>query len=453
MDTIAAIATPPGVGALGILRLTGPEARAVASGFLALKGWEPRRATLSRAHDEASPIDHVVATWFPGPNSATGEDLVEVSTHGSPYILGRLLKAALSRGARLAEPGEFTQRAFLNGRLDLAQAEAVAELIRAKTDRAHRAALTRLEGGLSRAVERLRAPILDLLVGVEAALDHPEEDLPAPGPEPTREALLQARRKVLGLAETFKVGRLLADGARVCLVGRPNAGKSSLLNALLGTDRAIVCPTPGTTRDTLEEAADFEGIPGFLIDTAGLREGAQDEAEALGLERSERALRTADLGLLVIDRSRPQGPEDERVHRRILETSARLGRPLVAVLNKSDLPAALHMDGVPVSAKSGSGLRELSRLIAGRLSSEAAAGDELVVCSLRHAKALDLAAKALSEAEQAVAKYPGRWEDRAASWLREALGRLDEITGPGAPGERAPDELLREIFSRFCIGK
>lgn len=453
METIAAIATAPGLGALGVLRLTGERAQPICGAFLRLKDGQvlkPRVATLAQAHGDCRPIDQVIATYFPAPHSATGEDVVEISAHGSPYILKELLTAALRAGARMAEPGEFTQRAFLNGRLDLAQAEAVCDLIRARTDRAHRAALSQLEGGLSKAVGSGRRTVLEILIRIEAVLDHPEEDIPALSPHETRQFLLDAQRPLRDLAGTFRSGRLLVEGARVCIVGRPNAGKSSLLNALLGTDRAIVCPTPGTTRDTIEEAMDLAGLPAVLIDTAGLRENVENEAEASGIKRSERALQAADLALLVIDGSRTEDEEDARIHRRILDAAARLGRPILTVNNKSDLRAKPDSGGadVSISTLTRSGLEDLVRMAAERLSQTQAPAQTVVITSLRHQQALERAAQALENAREAISLHPGRWEDRAASALRQSLKHLGKITG-----EAAPDEVLHGIFSRFCVGK
>jgi tRNA modification GTPase len=456
-DTIAAIATPPGTGALAILRVSGPQARGCAAAVLG-RGKEslrPREAAVAMARDRDGELDRVVAVFFPERQSPTGEDLVELSCHGAPYIQRRLLSALLENGARPARPGEFTQRAYLNGRLDLAQAEAVCDLIRAGTDLAHRQALLRLEGGLSQQVARLRAPILDLLVQLEAGLDHPEEDVPASPPETAAARFSALAEPVARLLDTFRTGRLINEGARVCIVGRTNAGKSSLLNSLLGCDRAIVSEEPGTTRDTLEEPCDLAGVPALLVDTAGLGHPARGEADAQSLLRTERALRASDLALLVVDGSRPATPEDESAHRRVLESSAAEGRPVVVVLNKADLPAPADGPGrrgaCAVSALRGLGLDELKRLIARRLTRDSGPPAEdggVAIASARHHSSLSRCVGELREAAGCTRSHPGCWEELAARHLREALAAIDELTGAGAP-----DEVLREIFSRFCLGK
>ncbi|MDE2237674.1 MAG: tRNA uridine-5-carboxymethylaminomethyl(34) synthesis GTPase MnmE, partial [Elusimicrobia bacterium] len=377
------------------------------------------------------------------------EDLVELSLHGSPYILSRALARALVR-ARLARPGEFTQRAFLAGKLDLAQAEAVCSLIRSRSEAAHRAALRQLSGGLSQAIRDCRRPIFELLVRVEACLDHPEEDIPSLTAEQACAALRQARQPLLRLADSFSQGRLAAEGARIALLGRPNAGKSSLLNALLGRERAIVQPTPGTTRDTIEEPSELQGLPAVLIDTAGLREGGVDGAEREGARRSRAELGDCDAAVLVIDAARRPEGEDRRIHDGIIEALARRRAPLVCALNKSDLGRAWEEEGLPnpvaVSALRGDGLEELRRTLGGLL--VGTQPPPVLITSARHAAALQKAASELEEALSAVEYHGARWEDRAACHLREADRALGLILG-----ENAGEDALHAIFSRFCVGK
>ena len=453
-DTIAAIATPPGSGALATVRVSGAEALRIATVVLgrASGTLPPRRASLAVARDQDGDIDQVVALYYPETQSPTGEDLVELTCHGSPYIQGRLLAALLEAGARTAHPGEFTQRAFLSGRLDLAQAEAVCDLIHVGTRLAHRSALSQLEGGLSRSVADLRAPILELLTHLEACLDHPDEDLaPLPGTQAQSRLRLLAD-PVVRLADTFRTGRILRDGLRICIVGRPNAGKSSLLNALLGNARAIVCAEPGTTRDTIEEPCDLAGLPTVLVDTAGLGYDSRSAADAESLQRTQRALRASDLALLVIDGSRPEEADDAAAHRRVLESSAAEGRPVITVLNKADLPLRAAQDRrvCAVSALQGTGLDGLKRLVAERLGRDSGCPAEAsaTITNERHHGALRHCAAELEQAALCVGRDPERWEELCARHLREALAALDEITGPAAA-----DEVLDGIFSRFCIGK
>ncbi|MBI5200070.1 MAG: tRNA uridine-5-carboxymethylaminomethyl(34) synthesis GTPase MnmE [Elusimicrobia bacterium] len=440
-DVIAAIATPAGEGALGIVRLSGPDVPAIAARFL--RGpLRPRQAALAIVQDGAQPVERAMAVYYPGPETYTGEDLLELTAHGSPYLLSRILELAVRSGARLAEPGEFTRRAYLNGRMDLAQAEAVALLIRARTETSARAAFDQLEGKLSRAVEELRLKILGVLAVVEASLDHPDDDLPAFRPETEAEALSALAQAARRLAATHRRGRLAAEGARVSIVGRPNTGKSSLLNALVGRDRAIVSPEAGTTRDTLEEAADLGGMRAVLVDTAGLRdEGEAGPVEREGMRRARAQLSAADLAVVVLDRSVDFSGED----RRILDEAAAGGRPVIVALNKSDLPKRHHReDALEVSALSGEGIEALAARM--RLELAAASGapeGETLVVSVRHRVALERAAEALDEAARRTAEA-----ELASVHAREALARLGEIVG-----KTAPEEVLREIFSRFCIGK
>ena len=453
-DTIAAVATPPGSGALAIIRLSGPQSLRTAQAVVRLKpqGLKNRQARMAAALDAEGPIDQVVAVFFPGPRSSTGEDVVELSCHGSLYIQKRLLAALLKAGARQARPGEFTQRAFLNGRLDLAQAEAVCDLIGASTRLSHRAALAQLEGGLSLAVKNLRRPILDLLVRLEAALDHPEEDIPPLSMDEASKALKLLAEPVERLADTFQTGRLWREGPRVCIVGRTNAGKSSLFNALLGSERAIVCPEPGTTRDTLEEFWNLEGLPAVLVDTAGLGHAARGAAETESLRRTQRALALSDLTFLVVDGSRPPQPEDVIAHRQVLEDSLKAKKPVITVLSKADLPRQRPSitGACPVSALAGQGLKELRRLALRRLSPDSGqpAEGSILMTSQRHHEALRRTLDELREAAATLKNHADQWEELAARHLRDSLAALDEITGPGAP-----DEVRQEIFSRFCVGK
>jgi len=350
---------------------------------------------------------------------------------------------------RHAAPGEFTRRAFTNGRLDLAQAEAVESLIRARGDRARRAAFERLEGGLSRAVDAARSRILDLLALLEARLDHPDEDIPPLADGTADSALAALRTPLERLLAAFDRGRAEREGLRVCLVGRPNAGKSSLLNALLGRDRAIVAATPGTTRDTLEEPAALAGLSAVLVDTAGLRDDASDPAEREGVARAERALAACDVAVLVVDSARPADAADERAHRRALELATREGRPVVVARSKSDLAAAAaDGGGVAVSAKTGAGLDALVRAVAAAAGAPDEDEGEALLIGARDRDAFAAALSELDAARAAVAAHPGTWEDRAACHLREAHARLGLVLGLGAP-----DEVLHAVFSRFCVGK
>ena len=449
-DTIVAPATPPGRGALGTVRVSGPGARRVAREVLGLESPEPRRATTRLARRGGAPVDRVVAVYWEAPDTPTGEDLLELTAHGSPEIRRELVAAAVSAGARPAEPGEFTRRAFVNGRLDLAQAEGVEALIAARGGRARRAALERLEGGLSRAVAAARAQVLDLLAPLEARLDHPDEDIAPLDAAGADAALSLLRVPLQRLLSAHERGRAEREGLRVCLVGRPNAGKSSLLNALLGRDRAIVAAQPGTTRDTLEEPAVLEGLPATLVDTAGLREDAADDAEREGVTRAERALSSCDVAVLVVDAARGEDAADERGRRRALELAALHGRPVVVALNKADLVAerAALTGGLAVSARTGEGLDALARAVAAAAGAAVLDEGEDLLVGERDRAAIAAALAELDAARAAVAEHPGLWEDRAACHLREAHARLGLVLGEGAP-----DEVLRAVFSRFCVGK
>jgi tRNA modification GTPase len=449
-DTIVAPATPAGRGALGVVRVSGPGARRVAREVLGEAAPEPRRALVRTARRGDEALDRVVAIFWEGPDTPTGEDLLEITAHGSPEILRSLVEASCAAGARPAEPGEFTRRAFTHGKIDLAQAEGVEALIRARGDRARRAALDRLEGGLSRRVNAARTPILELLALLEARLDHPDEDI-SPLSDMDAAATIDSLTAPLKiLLAAYDRGRSEREGLRVCLVGRPNAGKSSLLNALLGRDRAIVAPTPGTTRDTLEEHASFNGISAVLVDTAGMRDDASDPAELEGVSRAERALAGCDVAVMVVDATRMPDAADERMKERALALAAREGRPIVFAHNKADLlqDRAAVNGGVHVSAKTGEGLDALTRLVTAAAGSAAQDEGETLLVGARDRDALTSSLEALIAARGEIVAHPGCWEDRVAGRLRDAHSLLGLVLGEGAP-----DEVLHAVFSRFCVGK
>ncbi|MFA6028760.1 MAG: tRNA uridine-5-carboxymethylaminomethyl(34) synthesis GTPase MnmE [Elusimicrobiota bacterium] len=448
-DVIAALATPPGRGALGIVRLSGGGARALARALLAGAELPARHPVLRTVFDGGKPLDRALVTYFPAASSSTGEDAVEFSAHGSPWILERLLALCREAGARPARPGEFTQRAYLNGRLDLSQAEAVADLIAARSRRAHRGAMLRLEGGLSRETAALRAVLLDALAPVEAAVDHPEGEVAALSAESLRRALARARERLFRTAAAARRGRILSAEPRIAILGRPNAGKSSLLNALLGRERAIVSPLPGTTRDTLEAACDLDGLPAVLVDTAGLREDGVGAVEAEGRRRAEAELAGCDAALVVLDRAASPGPQ-----RALLERVAREGRPAVAALNKCDLPAGLTTPavlswtpGLPVvevSALRGEGLEALaSGLRAAAVPADDAGEPWAFGLGERHLAALE---EALKETDAACARAAE--PELAAAHLRAALDALDELCG-----RTTREDVLSAVFAHFCVGK
>ena len=465
-DTIAAIATPQGPGAIGVIRLSGDRAVSLAASLVTLANsrplasLEPRRAALAVFHQNGTNLDRVLVTVFRAPHSFTGEDVVEISCHGGPAVMRRALELILAAGARAAEPGEFSQRAYLNGKMDLIQAEALAELIRARTDLAVTAAFTRMEGGLSDRVRELRSSLIGVLALAEAALDHSDDaavEEALARESAAGEKVLLALADVRALLATSSAGLLLRDGARVTLAGRPNAGKSSLLNLLLGTQRAIVTPEPGTTRDTLEEGLDLDGVPAILVDTAGIRSGSSDPVEKLGIERARRSIEGSDAAIAVVDASRLLSDEDRTV------AGLLRGKPAgVVALNKSDLPSRVAPGGVRslfpdypvarVSALRGDGSADLAKALREVLLARAGVGGEgtvqgaVLVSSVRQKDCLERTAAAL---ERALAVADGKeMEECFAMEMREALDALGEMAG-----ETAPEDVLKRIFSSFCVGK
>jgi tRNA modification GTPase len=438
-DTIAAIATPAGTGAVALLRVSGKDALAVAQRVWRGGSLEPRRAVLGSIMDEdGQPVDSVLATFFKGPASFTGEDTVEIACHGGVLVTQQVLAQLLRGGAQPAGPGEFTQRAWLNGKLDLTQAEAVMDVISAQTGMALRAAQRQLEGAIGRRVISLRDALLEVLAHVEAYIDFPEEDI-----SPDTGAVLLARiaevqQGITGMLATADQGRILREGARTVLAGSPNAGKSSLLNALLGCERAIVSDVPGTTRDTIEEVINLRGIPLRLVDTAGLREST-DAIEREGVARSRRMVETADLVLEVVDASLPAGARVKLPE----ESSAKH----LLILNKADL--GVHPSwsgGVQLSCLTGEGMEALTTEVVNLLGgAEGFTGMEATV-NARHKACLTRAGAALSNA--AAQLNAGAAPEFMALDLREAMDALGEIAG-----RTDTEDLLGVIFSRFCIGK
>jgi len=451
-DTIVAPATPPGEGGVAIVRISGPMARTVLNDVFSPTYPSPTLAPRHLYHgylrDQSSQVTHdeVLAVFMPGPHSYTGEDVAEIQCHGSPLVVRAIIDDLLGRGCRLAQPGEFTQRAFLHGRIDLSQAEAVADLIQARSTGAMNIALAQMGGCLQREVSAYRATLLELLTLTELHIDFADEEIDHPDFHQARalgEALLS---RVETLLAGFDQGRVLREGVSVLIVGRPNVGKSSLLNAFLGESRAIVTDIPGTTRDTLEEQVVIGGVPLRLVDTAGIRE-TFDPVEAEGVRRARERLATADLVLLVIDGSQPLTSDDH------LAMAACIGRRAIVVLSKGDLPPHTHDPAVfpgPVvrlSVHTGNGLEQLCQQVsASFLRSGGEAQESFFLADRRHREAV------LRLRTGLVRYLAGLDEGSAVEFLaadlRDALTAVGEVTG-----ETTPDEVLHLIFSRFCIGK
>ena len=475
-DTIVAIATPPGRGGIGVVRLAGPEARAIAQPMLSLsRELEPNRAIRCDLI-ESSPthvgterssvaadtpttqarIDQVVVTYFAKPHSYTTDDIVEISAHGSPVVLRHIVELSLARGARLAEPGEFTMRAFLNGRLDLTQAEAVRDLIDSQTLFQAKVAAQQLEGALSNRLKPIKRKLVDLIALLEAGIDFAEDDISIASDATILDRIAQVKTPLVQLAATFTYGKIVHQGLTLAIVGRPNVGKSSLFNRLVERERAIVTAQPGTTRDLVSETVAIGGIPVELVDTAGIRR-ALDEAESIGIKKSMEALADADLVLVVIDKTQLLSDEDRELLTQVE------GRPAIVVENKSDLqptrrdsraepgrvsstepPSPPH---IPTSALTGEGIPALRAAILGHVAGDSTTTQESgFLTSVRHQKLVNDALTSLDTATNAVvARVP---HEMLLLDLYGALRPLDEITGA-----TTTDDILNLIFSTFCIGK
>ena len=460
-DTIVAIATPPGRGGIGVVRLAGSDARAIAEPMLRMKtSLEPGRAVFAELLDpdaaggpamneSSSPqrrMDEVVVTYFARPHSYTTDDIVEISAHGSPVVLRHIVELAVSRGARLAEPGEFTMRAFLNGRIDLAQAEAVRDLIEAQTLFQAKVAAQQLGGALSRRLQPIKQGLVELIALLEAGIDFAEDDVSVLPAAQIQQRIAHVRAPLVDLEKSFAFGKIIHEGLTLAIVGRPNVGKSSLFNQLVERERAIVTATPGTTRDLVSESVAIGGIPIKLVDTAGIRQ-ALDEAETIGIRKSKEILADADLVLVVLDCSQPLAPDDFELLQVVAERRA------VVVENKADLNAGGHpeiktsLPKIRTSALTGEGVADLRAEILRHLGGETGAQVEAgFLTNVRHKSLVTDAIAGLAAAHTAAdARIP---HEMLLLDLYNALRALDEITGA-----TTNDDILNLIFSTFCIGK
>ena len=450
-DTIVAVSTPPGRGGIGIVRLSGADARRIVEPLLRLKRpLEAGRAVFGELIDAASGerVDEVVVTFFEKPHSYTTEDVIEISAHGAPVVLEHIIEQAVTRGARLAEPGEFTMRGFLHGRIDLTQAEAVRDLIESQTLFQAKAAAQQLKGALSRRIAPIKKKLVELIALLEAGIDFAEDDVGVPPDERIHAFINDIRLPLTSLAESFAYGRIVHDGLTLAIVGRPNVGKSSLFNRLVERERAIVTAVPGTTRDLVTETVSLSGIPIRLVDTAGIR-AAADEAEEIGIRKSYEAVADADIVLVVCDHTSAQHPQEEQ---RLL--AATEGRKRILVRNKSDLGSETepvaggdYSPQIRTSAISGAGIGELRK----RIVAEAGGGshgqhESGFVTNLRQRKLIEDSLAALSTANRAVTNHIPH--EMLLMDLHSALESLDALTG-----QTTTQDILNLIFSTFCIGK
>ena len=456
VDTIVALSTPPGRGGIGVIRISGNESLSILRTLVASDSFDPtpNLLNLKSLYDSITgePLDEALVCFFKGPHSFTGEDVVELHCHGSPVLLRAIIDLILRLDARLAAPGEFSLRAVTNGRMTLAEAEAIRDLIEAQTDSALRQATRQLKGEISNRLGPVEQDLLNIIVRLESSLEFVEDDLPAIASREILDSLEKVRVELSRLAGTFAAGKLLRDGVKVAFVGRPNVGKSSLFNRLVGHGRAIVTAIPGTTRDTLTESIGMNGVPVLLIDTAGIR-SSSNEIESMGVERARREAADADLLIVVVDGSEDLRDEDELVLAEVANVRC------IVALNKSDLPtfslarfderigplpncAAL----VSVSAKSEAGLDSLRAAILQPFANGDVRSEGLLITNARHHDLLVRAIEAIASAERLLEQRAS--EELILVGLHSALRNLGEITG-----ETTTDEILGQIFSTFCIGK
>lgn len=440
-DTIAAFATASSSGAVALLRISGPESLAVLKTLTNRQNFKPRYTHLVKIYDGENIIDTAVAVFYEGPKSYTGENCAEITVHAGEYIKARLLELVFAAGVRQAQAGEFTMRAYLNGKMDLMQAQGVADIIAAKNKSAHKAALNILDGRLSEKFKTIRAALRELLAKVEVRIDDTDDEMPPLEPKETFAALDKVINLTETLASTFSAGRLVKDGIKTAIVGVPNSGKSSLLNALLGFDRAIVSPVSGTTRDTVEANLTIGDFSLVLTDTAGIHLNHTDFAEAQGIERSRKAMETADIIIFLADSEAEQSAQEA-----ILKEARSTGKKVLKVLNKSDLKGRREKAGgydVVISCKTGEGIEELKNKIIQAIGLSALQEDDILITSAAHYKALKQAGGELSAAKGHLSDL-----ELMAEHIRRAILSLKRLIG-----EITPDDILGEIFSKFCVGK
>lgn len=455
-DTIAAVATAYGEGGIGIIRISGEEALPILQGIFEFHGdtdtFTSRRMTYGKIIDKEKNqiIDEVLAVYMKGPKTYTAEDVVEINCHGSMVSLRKTLALVLRKGARLAEPGEFTKRAFLNGRLDLSQAEAVIDMIRAKTDKSFDIAVSQLEGRLSLKVEEIRQKLLDLLVDITVNIDYPDEDIEEMTYEKLEESIVETQDMIEKLLATSSTGRMIREGIKIAIVGKPNVGKSSLMNGLLKETRAIVTDIPGTTRDTIEEVLSIRNIPVYLVDTAGIRE-TSDKVEKIGIEKSKEAFNQADFILFLLDGSRPLEEEDLQIMEFLKEKKS------LVLINKRDLGEAISIEEIAAklpasqvieaSLLKGQGITEIEDAVEDLVyGGEIVQKESMMVNNVRHIELLQQAVKSLTDALHMSERREAL--DFIEVDVKNAYERLGEIIG-----ETVSDDIINEVFARFCLGK
>ena len=454
MSTIVAISTPPGNGGIGIVRMSGKEAFNIIEKIFVpknkskIKGYSIKYGNI--IDDNKNIIDEVLVSYFVSPKSYTTENMCEINTHGNNIILKKILELCIKNGANLAEPGEFTKRAFLNGRIDLSQAESVIDLINSKSEKEQKAAINQLEGYLSIEINKIKAKILDLMADIEASIDYPEYDIE----ERTSQNIIDESKNILNmlkkLESTFEAGKILRDGVNVAIVGRPNAGKSSLLNAILKEDRAIVTNIEGTTRDTIEEYVTIKGILFKLIDTAGIRK-ADNEIEKIGIDKSRKALNDADLVIAIFDSTKKLTEEDKEIIEFIKDKNS------IILLNKSDLEnnilkeekiiTGLNKKTIEISALEKTGIEELyNSMVELFRINEINPENTSIITNVRHKEAICSAENSIKKVEKTIKENIPI--DITAIYFKEAIEELNKITG-----ESVTEDIINEIFSKFCLGK